>query len=94
MERPMAKDESIIWRRIGDEAVLIADDGLSIYVLNKTAAHIWDLCDGVRGPADIAAKVCERFDVTFDEALADAQDIMAKLARAGMLKRLAAVAPK
>jgi len=94
MEKPMAKADSIIWRRIGDEAVLIAGDGLSIYVLNKTATQIWELCDGVRGPADIAEQLCERFDVGADEALADVEGILAKLARAGMLKRPSAVARK
>ena len=94
MEKPMARAESVVWRRIGDEAVLIADDGLSITVLNKTAAYIWDLCDGACGPADIAAKVCERFDVAFDKALADVERIMAKMARAGLLKQAVAVAGK
>ena len=36
-----AKD--VIWRHIGDEIVVIKEDGLSLHVLNQTAACIWDM---------------------------------------------------
>jgi hypothetical protein len=76
---------SIIWRRIEDEVVLIKDDGLSVHVLNKTAAHIWELCNGEHSLSDIAESVCERFDTTVEEATKDAADLVDNLDQLGLL---------
>ena len=80
-----AKD--IIWRKIGDEIVVIKDDGLSVHVLNKTAAHIWEMCNGDSAVDKIANSLCERFDVSFDEASADVKDTIVKLKEVDLLKQ-------
>ncbi len=76
---------NVIWRRIEDEAVLITDDGFSVHVLNKTAAHIWELCNGEHGLSDIAESVCERFDITVEEATRDAAELVDNLDQLGLL---------
>ena len=81
-----AMADNVIWRKIEDEVVAIKDDGLSVHVLNKTAAHIWEMCDGNCKPDAIAASLCERFDVTFEEASADVRDIVEKFKEIGLLK--------
>lgn len=85
MENRIAMAENIIWRKIGDEIVVIEDDGMSIHVLNKTAAHIWEMCNDC-GPGEIVASLCERFDVSFEEASTDVRHILEKLAQIGILK--------
>ncbi len=85
MEKP-AWVEDIIWRRIEDEVVVITEDGLSVHVLNKTAAHIWELCDGRHDLNDIADMVCERFEVSVDEAKADVKAMLAQLEGLGLLR--------
>lgn len=87
MQNGIARTEDIIWRKIGDEIVVIKDDGLSVHVLNKTAAHIWEMCNGDCGPVEIAASLCEQFDVTSAEAKVDVSDIIEKLAQIGILKQ-------
>jgi hypothetical protein len=91
MGSQIARAEDIIWRRVEDETVVITDDGLSVHVLNKTATYIWELCDGSCGPDEITASLCERFDVSSEEANADVKDIIAKLEQMGLLKRAAEV---
>ena len=76
---------NVIWRRIEDEVVLITDDGLAVHVLNKTAAHIWELCNGEHGLSDIAESVCERFDTTVEEATKDAAELVDNLKQLGLL---------
>jgi hypothetical protein len=76
MKSPPARIEDIIWRRIEDEIVLIGNDGLVIHVLNKTAAHIWELCDGTNSSDEIVAGICEHFEVTPEEAREDVQDTL------------------
>ncbi len=85
MENQIAKAEDIIWRRIGDEIVVIKDDGLSVHVLNKTATHIWEMCNGDCGTDEIVASLCERFDVSLKEASADVTDLLEKLAQIGLV---------
>ena len=85
MEKLMVRTEDIIWRRIGDEIVVIQDDGMSVHVLNKTAAYIWELCDGTRGTGEITDSLCERFDVGIEEARVDVQEILERLSQIGIL---------
>ena len=82
----MIQAEDIIWRRIGDDVVIIKDDGLATHVLNKTAAYIWELCDGKRGIEEIAASLCERYDVSPKEACADTKETIENLTKAGIIK--------
>ena len=85
MKNRITKAEDIIWRRIGDEIVVIKDDGLSMHVLNKTAAHIWELCDGTCRVDELAAGLCKRFDVTFERARIDVKEIIEKLVNINIL---------
>lgn len=83
----ISKVDSIIWRRIGDDIVVISDDGLATHVLNKTAAFIWELCDGKNGIDEIVSSLLDRFDVSEEEAITDVGDIIDKLVQLSILKR-------
>ena len=78
--------DSVIWRRIGDDIVVITDDGLSTHILNKTAAFVWELCDGKNGIDEIVTHLLERFDVSEGEAKADVTEIIDKLLQLEILK--------
>ena len=82
----IAQSKDVIWRRIGDDIVVIKNGGLSTHVLNKTAAFIWEMCDGKSGIDEIASKIYERFEVTFEEAHADVDETVKKLTKASILK--------
>ncbi len=83
----ISKATNVIWRRIGDEVVVIKDDGLATHVLNKTAAFIWELLDGQREIDNIAATLCERFDVPLEEARADVRETIEKLTLVGIVNQ-------
>ena len=80
--------EGVIWRRIGDDIVVIKDDGLSTHVLNKTAAFIWERCDGQFGVDGIVAQLLERFDVSAEEACADVREIIDKWLQVEIVKQV------
>jgi hypothetical protein len=84
-ERRVVRAENFIWREIDDKIAVIKDDGMAIHVLNKTAARIWELCDGNLGPGEIAAKLCERYDVSFERASADVMKALTILKEKGLL---------
>ena len=79
--------DSVIWRRIEDDIVVISEDGLTTHILNKTAAFIWELCDGKNGIDNIVASVLEKFEVPEEEAKADTSEIIGKLLQLGILKQ-------
>ena len=78
----------IISRRIGDDIAIIKieDDGHSLHILNKTAAHIWEMCSRNYELDEIAASLCKRFDVTLEETKADVLDILHELGGLNLLK--------
>jgi hypothetical protein len=86
MGKYIAQSKDVIWRRIEDDIVIIKDGGLSTHVLNKTAAFIWEMCDGRSGIDEIAAKICERFEVSYQEAHADVDATIKTLSKASVLK--------
>jgi len=88
MANRIAQAENVIWRRIGDDVVVIKDDGQSIHVLNKTAASIWEMCDGKCGINEITTRLCERFDVSFEDAYADVKEILEKLIQTGIMNQI------
>jgi len=85
MGNQLDKVQDIIWRRVADEVVVLKDDGQSTHVLNKTAAHIWELCDGQHGIDEIVDSLCKRFDVAHAQAHADATELIEKLIQIGIL---------
>jgi hypothetical protein len=86
-ENRFYKVSDIIWRRIGDEIVVLMDDGLSTHVLNKTAAYLWELCDG-RKAQDMVENICNHFDVDKNQATQDIEDLLPKLTRIGILRQV------
>ena len=87
MEDSLNKAEGIISRRVGDEIVVIKDDGLSVHLLNKTAAIIWEKYSDTSEPDTIASALCERFEITLDEARRDVEDTIKQLEEIGLLKK-------
>jgi hypothetical protein len=83
-----AQAADLIWRRIGDDIVIITPDGQSTHILNKTAAIIWEASDGSAGIAQIARQLCERFEVSFEEARADVKDFVENMKRLNLLKHI------
>lgn len=76
LERVFKKSDAIVFRKIGDEYLLVpiqqsVGDMESIYTLNETAARIWELLDGAAKGTEIRDKITEEFDVTREEAEKD-----------------------
>jgi predicted deacylase len=75
----------IIWHRLGDEIVAIKDDCLATHVLNKTAAFIWERCNGTRRIEEITHELCENFEVSPDVAHTDVTETIKVLKQKGMV---------
>jgi hypothetical protein len=67
-------------RRLVDGEMIVLDrDGGLVHQLNRTATYIWKRCNGQYTPAEIAAQLCEMFEVDQETALRDVVDSIRQL---------------
>ena len=84
LEKVYKKSDSMVSRTIGDESILVpirqnAGELDSIYTLNDTAAHVWELIDGQTKVREIKEKLISEFDVKADEAERDLTEHLQQL---------------
>ena len=87
MEGAIVRNKNVVWRTIDDKIVIISAEALATYVLNKTAAYIWELCDGTKDPEGISADLGAHFDVLPEEADSDVRETIKKFEEMGLLER-------
>lgn len=69
----------------GDEVILSLPAEGSTFHMNETAALVWAQCDGRRTTRDIATELTDTYDVGFDDALNDVEEIIVWLAESSLL---------
>jgi hypothetical protein len=74
----------VVWRDIAGE-VVIAERNDMLHALNRTASLIWSLADGSRRMEEIISEICDRFEVTGEEAALDAEEFCRELLQAGLI---------
>ena len=84
--RPVAKAD-IEKSQMGNETLLYNSENDKVTVLNKTAAAVWELCDGKHTLAHITEKVRESFSPPDDcDVAGDVEAAIQKLKEDGILK--------
>ncbi|MGB8030137.1 MAG: PqqD family protein [Terracidiphilus sp.] len=82
----LAKSAAIASRILGDETIIMSTVDSTIFVLNPTGTVIWEAADGNTPLSRIVEeKVCVEFDVTAEQASADAKEFVDELAKHGIL---------
>ena len=79
------KSQATAFRIINDEAVILNLDSSVYYTLNEVGARIWDLCDGTNNIENIAATICNEFEVTREIAFKDILELMNDLSQEGLI---------
>jgi hypothetical protein len=72
-------------REVAGEMVILAADDSSFFVLNETGTSIWRAADGRTSLEQIAARLCDEFEVDFDTAIRDVDQFARALADAGVI---------
>jgi hypothetical protein len=82
----IAKNTAIAWRSLGDETIIMSTADSTIFMLNPAGSVIWGAADGsTRLSSIVKDKVCAEFDVTVEQASADAGDFVDALTQHGIL---------
>ena len=72
-------------RWIVDEFITLPGDG-STYHLNRSAVAVWERCDGRTTTREIATALARDYEVAFDEALNDVEELVMWLAESSLLR--------
>ncbi|MCP3903374.1 MAG: PqqD family protein [Planctomycetes bacterium] len=78
--------ENVVVDDLGDEVVFSDPVDGSAYFLNATARIVWDRCDGRSTTRQMAAAITHAYDVDDEHALADVEQVVVRLAEAGLLR--------
>ncbi len=78
----IARDETMIWRDIGGEVVIVGQEDNTVRMLNETASYIWSLADGTMRIEDMVSALCNKFNVSADEARVDVEQFCSELVEA------------
>lgn len=81
---PHCKDVTV--HEHDDEIVVSLTSDGSTFHLNPTAGRVWKRCDGHSTTREIAQELADDFEVTFDEALNDVEELVLWLAETTLLQ--------
>jgi methyltransferase-like protein len=72
-------EENIVWTKLDDTAIIILtnENEEKVFNLNKTAAYVWENCDGTKTLEDMVRLLCERFNVDEITARKDTEEFVA-----------------
>jgi hypothetical protein len=68
------------------EAVLVLPTRGRINVLNEIGARIWSLADGTRSVKEVAAAICEAYDIDLETAEKDTLEFLEILLDRGVIQ--------
>ncbi|MEA3345720.1 MAG: PqqD family protein [Chloroflexota bacterium] len=76
---------AVVGRVVEGEAVLVLPEQGQVKVLNEVGARIWALADGTRTLRQIAAALCDEYEVDPAQAEADTRAFAAQLDEKGII---------
>jgi len=74
------------WNIIDEEAVLLNLDTGHYYILNETGCRIWEMVDGRKTVEELAAQLCEEYEVELEVALRDTTRILEELLQEKLIR--------
>ncbi|MEO8972409.1 MAG: PqqD family protein [Ktedonobacteraceae bacterium] len=79
MQQMLQRNTKVLWRELDGEAVLLDPKAGCSYNLNHIGTIIWKMLDGNHTSELIASAICESYEVEYEQALHDVEDIIAEL---------------
>jgi Coenzyme PQQ synthesis protein D (PqqD) len=89
-----AHNPKLAWREMDGEIVIISPEDSVVHELNESASIIWKEADGVRDIVQIAERLAQEFEVSLEQARADAAEMVAFLVGKNLLTLAPADQPR
>jgi len=85
-EMYLTQSPDIAARTLGEDTVIMSTLDSTIFMLNSVGTAIWNAADGATPLSRILQeRVCAEFDVTDEQAFADAKEFIDELSKHGIL---------
>ena len=67
-------EENAVWTKLDEAVMIIAteENQEKVLKLNKTAAYLWEICDGKIPVGTMIEQMCQKYEVDTETALNDA----------------------
>lgn len=72
--------------RVSGRHALFDARGDRVHLLNETAFALWQLCDGMTSPEEMAAGICDLFDEGAATVMADIDRALTELSERGLIE--------
>ena len=82
----LQRNSTILWRELDGEAVLLSPSAGSSYNLNQVGTLVWKMLDGEHTSQDIAIAICQVYEVEYEQALPDVENILLELRSNNLLQ--------
>jgi Coenzyme PQQ synthesis protein D (PqqD) len=82
----LKRNETVLWRELDGEAVLLDPAEGCTYNLNRVGTLIWKLIDGDHTASDIASAICQEFEVEHEQALQDMEHLFDEMRQHKLLQ--------
>jgi hypothetical protein len=77
--RPLRR-EDVMAQAAGDTVILLTPDSGEYFTLNEVGGRIWELADGSRSVAEIAAVLVDEYEAPLEDIQADTLEVLGELA--------------
>ena len=85
-EMYLTQSNDIAARTLGDDTVIMSTLDSTIFMLNSVGSAIWNGADGKTPLSRIVnERICPEFEVSDEQAFADAKEFIDKMAKHGIL---------
>jgi hypothetical protein len=85
--RYVVRESRVAARMIGDELMIMSGTDSTLFMLNATAAALWQAADGITPLAELVREcICARFEVEETVAQQDALEVLESLAQCGIVR--------
>lgn len=75
----LRRNNTILWRELDGEAVLLDPNAGCSYNLNQVGTLIWKMLDGTHTSDEIVSAICEQYEVELGQALQDLEHLLADM---------------
>ena len=80
------RSESVSWRMVEGEGVLLHLKTGAYYSLNEVASRIWELCNGKNSTEQIRSTVCTKYRSEQNQVTKDVNHFLAKLLKEKLIE--------
>ena len=76
----------VVYEVVDGQAMLVDPDGIELLTLNEVGTRVWEMVDGTREPAELAAALIGEFEgVSLDDLGRDIAEFLTELEAAGLI---------